>query len=64
MKDCEIHNYADDNTISVARNKLHNVKSTLQTKVSEAADWFTNNQTLPNINTFHAICIASGNKQY
>ena len=62
IKDCDLHNYADDNTISVSNRVLETVKLKLQNKATEAANWFTENQMLANIEKFQSIFLAPGKK--
>ena len=61
--ECDIHNYADDNTISYAHQQLETVKYILQNQAQEASIWFRNNSMHANIDKFQCIFLAPGNKQ-
>ena len=63
INECDLHNYADDNIISVTNQMLETVKIKLQNKATDASNWFAENQMLANIDKFQSIFLAPGRKQ-
>ena len=58
IKNCQVYNYADDNTICAADRDLKKLKATLRTKSEEAIDWFHQNAMVANPDKFQAIFLA------
>jgi hypothetical protein len=58
IQNCQVYNYADDNTICAADRDLTKLKATLQAKSEEAIDWFHQNAMVANPDKFQAIFLA------
>ena len=52
INDCQIYNYAADNTICAVYQDLEILKATLHTKSEEAIDWFNQNAMVANPDKF------------
>jgi len=57
MKDANLCNYADDNTISYSSEHFLDMKQTLETEAEVLIDWFSNNQMQANPAKFQGIAI-------
>ena len=53
----EIHNYADDNTISVSSNTIKNLIKTLEKESEVALRWLNDNKMIANPEKFHSILL-------
>ena len=62
MKNSDLHNFADDNTISCTSNDLNDLVSKLQTERNIATEWFRNNSMIVNPEKFQAIIIDRKNQ--
>jgi hypothetical protein len=58
IKSCDMYNYADDNTLSVAHRDRAELKSRLESASEEAIRWFDSNKMLANPEKFQAISLA------
>jgi hypothetical protein len=59
LKECDLYNYADDNTMSKTGTKLQLVKTTLENETDKAMKWFSSNQMSANAEKFQAIILGS-----
>ena len=57
VTNCDLYNYADDNTLSYASSNIIEIKQVLETNSSILVEWFSNNQMQANPDKFQAICI-------
>jgi len=62
MTNSELHNFADDNTISCASNDLKDLILKLQTEGNIATKWFRDNSMIVNPEKFQAIIIDRKNQ--
>ena len=53
----ELHNFADDNTISAFADSIQVLISTLEIESDKAIKWFSDNDMIANPDKFHAIII-------
>ena len=53
----DLHNFADDNTISVTFKNLNDLLRTLEKESESAIDWFRSNNMIGNPDKFQAIVI-------
>ena len=53
----EIHNYADDNTLSVSSNTIKNLIKTLEKESEVALRWLNDNKMIANPEKFHSILL-------
>ena len=62
---CDLHNFADDNTITVTCKKLNDLLLTLEKESESVVDWFRNNSMIANPDKFQAIIMKKrrGNKK-
>ena len=44
VTNCDLYNYADDNTLSNASSNIIEIKQVLETNSSILVEWFSNNQ--------------------
>ena len=51
----DLHNYANDNTITVTCKNLNDLLFTLEKESQSAVDWFRNNNMVANPGKFQAI---------
>ena len=51
----DLHNFADDNTITVICKNLNDLLHTLEKESESAVDWFRNNNVITNPDKFQAI---------
>lgn len=54
----DLHNYADDNTISAYSNTIKNLIKTLEKESEIALSWLNNNKMIANPNKFHSILLS------
>ena len=52
MPNSKLLNFADDNTISSAENKIEELINTLEKESQRSIDWFVSNETIINPNKF------------
>ena len=57
VKNCDLYNYADDNTLSCVDSSFASVKVTLEAEGNELVDWFTRNQTQANPDKFQGLAL-------
>ena len=57
MENSELHNFADDNTITSAENTLYELIRKLETESQTAINWFKSNEMIVNPDKFQAIII-------
>ena len=57
IKDCNIYNYADDNTISKKNRNKERLIGELEIKTKECINWFEVNHMQANPEKFQAICL-------
>ena len=62
VKDCDLYNYADDNTLSKSGTSLANVINSLEEDSESLISWFSSNKMQANPEKFQAIAI--GNKTH
>ena len=55
---CNVHNYADDNTISSFSNSINDLVKKLEKETNLALCWLTNNFMIANPGKFHAIFLS------
>ena len=63
IKKAELHNFADDNTISSTSNNLNELISTLEFESNIATQWFRDNSMIVNPEKFQAIIIDRKNQK-
>ena len=56
-KNSELHNFADDNTITSSSGTLSQLIKDLQSEANKATDWFKMNNMIVNPEKFQAIII-------
>ncbi|XP_057297642.1 uncharacterized protein LOC130628675 [Hydractinia symbiolongicarpus] len=54
----DLHNYADDNTISAYSNTIKNLIKTLERESEIALSWLNNNKMIASPNKFHSILLS------
>ena len=59
-----IHNFADDNTISVTCRGLEKLLRILENQSNSAINWFTSNNMIVKPNKFQSICLKQKRKCY
>ena len=52
VKNCDLYNYADDNTLSCVDSSFASVEATLEAEGNELVDWLTRNQMQANPDKF------------
>ena len=57
VKESELHNFADDNTISSAEFSVQKLLKTLERETQIASDWFKENNMIVNADKFEAIIV-------
>ena len=57
VTNCDLYNYADDNTLSYASSSILDIKQVLETNSLYLVKWFSDNQMQANQDKFQAICI-------
>ena len=63
IKKAELHNFADDNTISYASESLDELITNLQNESQNAIEWFRHNSMIVNPKKFQSIIIDRQNKE-
>ena len=63
MKDCDIENYADDNTPYLSRKNVEEVLNGLDNVSSKLFQWFTENELKGNANKYHLLISSGENYQ-
>ena len=58
INNCELHNYADDNTLSAFSNTVPNVIKLLETDTNESLSWLKKNKMIANPDKFQAIILS------
>ena len=58
LVNCNVHNYADDNTISSFSNSINDLVKKLEKETNLALCWLTNNFMIANPDKFHAIFLS------
>ena len=56
QNECDVFNYADDNTLSFSHHNPSQIKLTLENASRTALCWFKNNYMKANTSKFQAIC--------
>ena len=54
IQNCQVYNYADDNTICDSDTDLNKLKANLKAKSEDAIDWFHQNAMVANPDKFQA----------
>ena len=62
VHNCQIYNYADDNTLSCSHSNLDTVIKSLELSSKQAIEWFGYNSMLANPDKFQAIILQPGRK--
>ena len=62
ISNSELHNFADDNTISEAENTIEELIRTLEKESQAATDWFVPNEMIVNLDKFQTIVVKGNNK--
>ena len=62
IENAELHNFADDNTISCTENSLEELTKSLTTESEKAVKWFKENMMIVNPDKFQAIIIDRKNQ--
>ena len=57
IKNCDLHNFADDNTISCVSGSLNELTSELEKEGNVATQWFRDNSMIVNPEKFQGIII-------
>ena len=57
VKESELHNFADDNTISSAESSVEKLLKTLERERQIATDWFKENNMIVNADKFQATIV-------
>ena len=57
VKESELHNFTDDNTISLAEFSVEKLLKTLERESQIVTDWFRENNMIVNADTFQAIIV-------
>merc|ERR1711937_239987 len=57
LKNSDLNNYSDDNSISAYQNTINELIKVLENESNIAIDWFKSNQMLVNPDKFQAIII-------
>ena len=55
---CNVHNYADDNTLSYFSNSIPNLIKVLEQETNNAVSWLSSNNMIVNPEKFHCIIIS------
>ena len=58
LVNCNVHNYADDNTISSFSNSINDLVKKIEKETNSALSWLTNNFMIANPNKFHTIFLS------
>ena len=58
LVNCNVHNYADDNTISSFSNSVNDLVEKIEKETNSALSWLTDNFMIANPNKFHAIFLS------
>ena len=58
LKNSDLHNFADDNTIVVPCNNLTSLCQTLEKESESAIDWFKNNSIIANTDKLQATILS------
>ena len=58
LKNSDLHNFVDDNSITVTCNNLTSLYQTLEKESESAIDWFKNNSMIANPDKFQAIILS------
>ena len=58
LKNSDLHNFADDNTIAVICNNLTSLCQTLEKESESAIDWFENNSMIANPDQFQVLILS------
>ena len=62
IKNANIHNYADDNTLTSFSNSIQNLINILESESNIAISWLRNNKMIANPDKFHSIIITKNRK--
>ena len=57
IKKSDLHNFADDNTITTTCNTLTGLLKTLEQESESAVSWFKQNELIVNVDKFQAIIL-------
>ena len=57
IENASVHNFADDNTLSMFEETIQNLIALLETESNAAIEWFQNNKMIVNPGKFQAIII-------
>ena len=63
VNDCDLYNYADDNTLSCIDSNIDNVKSRLESDSHILTQWFSDNHMKANPDKFQGISIGKKTKE-
>ena len=55
---CNVHNYADDNTLSYFSNSIQNLIKNLEKETNNAISWLNSNNMIANPEKFHCVIIS------
>ena len=63
IQNCQVYNYADDNTICDSDTDLSKLKANLKAKSEDAIDWFHQNAMVANPDKFQAMFLAPSRQE-
>ena len=63
LKNSDIHNFADDNTIPVTSKKRDTLLETLRNESESAVNWFRNNSMIVNPDKFQLMLLQKSTKK-
>ena len=60
IKTCNVHNYADDTTLSAFSNSVPRLIKLLEKETDETLTWLNNNNMIANPKKFHSFILSRG----
>ena len=63
INECQLHGYADDNTLSNAANDVESLTKSLESDAASTLSWFENNHMCANPDKFQAIVLGMKNPE-
>ena len=63
IKDVELANFADDNTVYATRNSIEELIKVLEKESNSAIDWFKMSDMIVNSNKFQAMIMSCDKKE-
>ena len=63
IKDVELANFADDNTVYATRNSIEELIKVLEKESNSAIDWFKMSDMIVNSNKFQAMTMSCDKKE-